>query len=66
MAVLAVVTLISDVETNPNCVLLLDEIEKASSEVTQILLQVMDDGKLTSSTGKTVNFENVVLIMTSN
>ena len=58
--------LISDVETNPNCVLLLDEIEKAAPEVTQILLQVMDDGKLTSSTGKTVNFENVVLIMTSN
>ena len=39
---------------------------KKPTEVTQILLQVMDDGKLTSSTGKTVNFENVVLIMTSN
>ena len=54
------------VENDPSCVLLLDEIEKAAPEVTQILLQVMDDGRLTSSTGKTVDFSNVVLLMTSN
>jgi ATP-dependent Clp protease ATP-binding subunit ClpA len=54
------------VETSPHCVLLLDEIEKAHQDVLNILLQVMDDGRLTSGTGKTVNFTNVVLIMTSN
>ncbi len=58
--------LISKIENNPNCVLLLDEIEKAAPEVTQILLQVMDEGRLTSSTGKTVDFTNVILLMTSN
>lgn len=58
--------LISEVENNPNCVLLLDEIEKAAPEVAQILLQVMDDGRLTSSKGKTVDFSNVILVMTSN
>ena len=58
--------LIYEVLNNPNCVLLLDEIEKAAPEVTQILLQVMDDGRLTSSSGKTVDFSNVILILTSN
>lgn len=58
--------LINDVEKNPNCVLLLDEVEKAAPEVLQLLLQVMDDGKLTSSDGKTVNFYNTIIIMTSN
>jgi ATP-dependent Clp protease ATP-binding subunit ClpA len=58
--------LISKVENNPNCVLLLDEIEKAAPEVTQVLLQIMDDGRLTSSTGKTIDFTNVILLMTSN
>ncbi len=58
--------LINDVETNPNCVLLLDEVEKAAPEVLQILLQVMDDGRLSSSTGKTINFSKVILVMTSN
>jgi len=58
--------LISQVENNPNCVLLLDEIEKAAQEVTQVLLQIMDDGRLTSSTGKTIDFSNVILLMTSN
>ncbi len=58
--------LINDVEQYPNCVLLLDEVEKAATEVLQILLQIMDDGKLTSSDGKTVNFRNAILIMTSN
>lgn len=58
--------LISKIENNPNCVLLLDEIEKSAPEVTQVLLQIMDDGRLTSSTGKTVDFTNVILLMTSN
>ena len=58
--------LIAEVEENPNCVLLLDEVEKAAPEVLQVLLQVMDDGKLTSATGKVVDFTNVVLLMTSN
>lgn len=58
--------LIAAVEDSPNCVLLLDEVEKAAPEVLQVLLQVMDDGKLTSATGKAVDFTNVILIMTSN
>jgi ATP-dependent Clp protease ATP-binding subunit ClpA len=58
--------LISKVENNPNCILLLDEIEKAAPEVVTVLLQVMDDGRLTSSTGKTIDFSNVILLMTSN
>lgn len=58
--------LISQVEQNPNCVLLLDEVEKAAPEVLQVLLQIMDDGRLTSSTGKTVDFTNTIVLMTSN
>ena len=58
--------LLAAVEADPNCVLLLDEVEKASPEVLQILLQVMDDGRLTGSAGKVVDFTNVILIMTSN
>lgn len=58
--------LISEIEKNPNCILLLDEIEKAHPQVLTVLLQVMEDGILTSSTGKKVDFSNVVLIMTSN
>jgi ATP-dependent Clp protease ATP-binding subunit ClpA len=54
------------VEQHPHCVLLLDEIEKAHPDVFNILLQVMDDGKLTNSNGKTISFRNVILIMTSN
>jgi ATP-dependent Clp protease ATP-binding subunit ClpA len=54
------------IEEHPHCVLLLDEIEKAHPDVFNILLQVMDDGRLTNSTGKTVSFRNVILIMTSN
>jgi ATP-dependent Clp protease ATP-binding subunit ClpA len=45
--------LLSEVDKNPNCVLLLDEVEKAAPEVLQVLLQVMDDGRLTGATGKT-------------
>lgn len=58
--------LINDIEKSPNSILLLDEIEKAHEDVYNIFLQVMDDGMLTSSEGKTVNFHNVILIMTSN
>ena len=58
--------LIQAVDTNPNCVLLLDEIEKAHMDVMTVLLQVMDDGRLTSAKGKTVDFSNVVIIMSSN
>jgi ATP-dependent Clp protease ATP-binding subunit ClpA len=58
--------LVNDVDQHPYCVLLLDEIEKAHPDVFNILLQVMDDGKLTNSSGKSVSFRNVILIMTSN
>jgi ATP-dependent Clp protease ATP-binding subunit ClpA len=58
--------LLTSVEENPNCVLLLDEIEKAAPEVLQLLLQVMDDGRLTGATGKTTDFSNVIMLMTSN
>ena len=54
------------VDQNPHCVLLLDEIEKAHPDVYNILLQVMDHGKLTDHNGRQVDFRNVVLIMTSN
>ncbi|QGX97380.1 ATP-dependent Clp protease ATP-binding subunit ClpA [Roseovarius faecimaris] len=54
------------VDQHPHCVLLLDEIEKAHPDVFNILLQVMDHGNLTDHNGRTVNFRNVVLIMTSN
>lgn len=58
--------LLAEVEQSPNCVLLLDEVEKAAPEVLQVLLQVMDDGRLTGATGNVVDFTNVVLLMTSN
>ncbi|MCZ4354525.1 ATP-dependent Clp protease ATP-binding subunit ClpA [Roseovarius aestuarii] len=54
------------VDQHPHCVLLLDEIEKAHPDVFNILLQVMDHGTLTDHNGRTVDFRNVVLIMTSN
>jgi ATP-dependent Clp protease ATP-binding subunit ClpA len=54
------------VDQHPHCVLLLDEIEKAHPDVFNILLQVMDHGKLTDHNGRAVDFRNVVLIMTSN
>ncbi len=54
------------VDQNPHCVLLLDEVEKAHPDVFNILLQVMDHGKLTDHNGRTTDFRNVVLIMTSN
>ncbi len=54
------------IDQNPHCVLLLDEIEKAHFDLFNILLQVMDYGKLTDHNGKTVDFRNVILIMTTN
>jgi ATP-dependent Clp protease ATP-binding subunit ClpA len=58
--------LIQTIETNPNCVLLLDEVEKAHPDVMTVLLQVMDDGRLTSAKGKTVDFSNVIVVMSAN
>jgi ATP-dependent Clp protease ATP-binding subunit ClpA len=54
------------VDQQPHCVLLLDEIEKAHPDLFNILLQVMDNGRLTDHHGKTVDFRNVILIMTTN
>jgi ATP-dependent Clp protease ATP-binding subunit ClpB len=54
------------VRRRPYSVVLLDEVEKAHPDVFNILLQVMDDGRLTDGQGRTVDFKNVVLIMTSN
>jgi len=54
------------VDQHPHCVLLLDEIEKAHPEIFNILLQVMDNGSLTDTNGKKIDFRNVVVIMTSN
>lgn len=54
------------IDQNPHCVLLLDEIEKAHPDLFNILLQVMDNGRLTDHHGKSVDFRNVVLIMTTN
>ncbi len=54
------------VKRKPYSIILLDEIEKAHADVFNVLLQVLDDGKLTDSQGNTVNFENTIIIMTSN
>ncbi|MGH1352554.1 MAG: ATP-dependent Clp protease ATP-binding subunit ClpA [Methyloligellaceae bacterium] len=54
------------VDQHPHCVLLLDEIEKAHPDLFNILLQVMDNGKLTDHSGKSISFRNVILIMTTN
>lgn len=54
------------VRRKPYCVVLLDEIEKAHPDVFNLLLQVLDEGRLTDSNGRTVNFRNTIVIMTSN
>jgi len=54
------------VRRKPYSVILLDEIEKAHPDVFNMLLQILDDGRATDSHGRTVSFENTVLIMTSN
>jgi ATP-dependent Clp protease ATP-binding subunit ClpA len=58
--------LVTAIENNPNAVLLLDEVEKAHPDVMNICLQLMDEGTVTSSSGKKVNARNILLIMTSN
>ncbi len=54
------------VRRKPYCVILFDEIEKAHPDVMNMLLQILEDGRLTDSQGRTVNFKNAVIIMTSN
>lgn len=54
------------INKQPHCVLLLDEIEKAHRDIYNVLLQVMDAGKLTDNTGRSADFRNVILIMTTN
>jgi ATP-dependent Clp protease ATP-binding subunit ClpA len=54
------------IDQHPHCVLLLDEIEKAHPDLYNILLQIMDHGKLTDHNGKQIDFRNVILIMTTN
>ncbi len=58
--------LTEQVRRNPYCVVLLDEIEKAHPDVFNILLQIMEDGQLTDSQGRTVDFRNTLVVMTSN
>jgi ATP-dependent Clp protease ATP-binding subunit ClpC len=58
--------LTEQVRRKPYSVLLFDELEKASSEVTNVLLQILDDGRLTDSNGRSIDFKNTIIIMTSN
>ena len=58
--------LISDIEKNPNCIVLFDEVEKAHPDVSNILLTMMDEGVITSSNGKKADCRNAIIIMTSN
>jgi ATP-dependent Clp protease ATP-binding subunit ClpA len=58
--------LISDIEKNPNCIILFDEIEKAHPDINNILLQLMDEGTVTSSNGKKADARNAIIILTSN
>ncbi|MDR2581115.1 MAG: ATP-dependent Clp protease ATP-binding subunit [Fibromonadaceae bacterium] len=58
--------LVEKIRRKPHCVLLLDEIEKAHPDILNILLQILDDGRLTDSSGRTVSFRDAVLVMTSN
>ena len=58
--------LISDLTKNPFSIILFDEIEKAHPDVINIMLQMLDEGRLTSSNGKTVNLKNCIIILTSN
>lgn len=59
-------TLVKKVKRNPYSIILFDEIEKAHHDIYNLLLQILDDGRLTDNKGKTVHFENTVIIMTSN
>ncbi len=60
------VSLSEAVRRRPYCVVLFDEIEKAHPDVFNVLLQVLDDGRITDGQGRTVDFRNTVIIMTSN
>ena len=59
-------TVIDEIRDNPNTILILDEIEKAHHNVTNLFLQILDEGKLKDSTGRTIRFDNIIIIMTSN
>ena len=58
--------LISEIERNPHAIILLDEIEKAHPDISNLLLQIMDEGKITGSNGKKADCRHVILILTSN
>ena len=58
--------IISDVSKNPFCILLFDEVEKAHPDVINIMLQMLDEARITSANGKTVDLKNAIIIMTSN
>jgi len=58
--------LVRDIDRNPNCIILFDEIEKAHPDVTNVLLQLMDEGYVTGSNGKRADARNAIVIMTSN
>jgi len=58
--------LVNKLEEHPNCILLLDEIEKAHPDVSNVLLQLMDNGMITNSEGKSVSARNAIIILTSN
>lgn len=58
--------LITQLEDSPNCILLLDEVEKAHPDIMSVLLSLLDEGVITSSTGKKVSAKNAIIIMTSN
>jgi ATP-dependent Clp protease ATP-binding subunit ClpA len=58
--------LISDIEKNPNCIILLDEVEKAHPDIMNLLLSLMDEGTITSSNGKKADARNSIVILTSN
>ena len=58
--------LITKIQENPNCVLLLDEIEKAHPDVSQILLQIMDEGSIAGNNGKTADCKNITIFLTTN
>lgn len=59
-------SILDEIKDKPYCVLILDEIEKASSSVINLFLQILDDGKIKDSHGKVVRFDNVFIVMTSN
>lgn len=59
-------SLVSDIQQHPNCLLLLDEVEKAHPDVLNVLLQLMDEGRITGSDGKKADFRNGFLVMSSN